>query len=272
VHCSLPLCHQLLIIVTGNYNFFNWLTIVICFPLFDDRFLAGLLVLPANIKRALAGDDRRRRWRSLTGALSWVLLALVVAATAVVCWHSFAVDWPRLVDGSAPNLNNPHPAVRIAFTRDQWAAFLHVATPLGLVAGAIFFVVNALRHVGLTVFAVTRLAAPAADDVSQDASDQHQRGGSKRKPAATAVKPRRQQRSLVSTVIGMWRVGYAVALVAVLSGLFLASLVPFAKSADKATLHELPQIVHTCYAYTQPWLATHSYGLFARYASSLQSI
>ena len=30
---------QLLIIATGNYNFFNLLTIALCIPLLDDEFL-----------------------------------------------------------------------------------------------------------------------------------------------------------------------------------------------------------------------------------------
>jgi lipase maturation factor 1 len=34
---------QLLIVVTGNYTFFNWLTIALCLPLFDDRALRRVL-------------------------------------------------------------------------------------------------------------------------------------------------------------------------------------------------------------------------------------
>jgi hypothetical protein len=212
------------------------------------------LVIPADTKRQLTGGDDRRSNR-LGDWLSRVVLTLVIAATAFVCWHAFEVDWPRLVDGSALDLNNPHPAVRVAFTRDQWAAFLHLLTPLSIAFGGAFFVINALRDVGQAIVA----------SLSITNGDQRDTGNERRSSQKPAPKPKRSWgRLLCSTVCGLWRVARAVALVAVLSGLFLATLVPYTRSADKATLSQLPDIARICYAHTQPWLVTHSYGLFAR--------
>lgn len=211
-------------------------------------------MIPAATKRQLTGGDDRRSNR-LGDWLSRVVLTLVIAATAFVCWHAFEVDWPRLVDGSAPDLNNPHPAVRVAFNRDQWAAFLHLLTPLSIAVGGAFFVINALRDVGQAIVA----------SLSTTHDDQRDTGKERRGSQKPAPKPKRSWgRALCSAVCGLWRVARAVALVAVLSGLFLATLVPYARSADKATLSQLPDIARTCYAHTQPWLVTHSYGLFAR--------
>jgi hypothetical protein len=39
------------IILTGNFAFFNWLTIALCLPLFDDRFWSRALPHPPSRKR-----------------------------------------------------------------------------------------------------------------------------------------------------------------------------------------------------------------------------
>jgi hypothetical protein len=237
---------QLSIILTGNYNFFNWLTIVLCFPLFDDRFLSTLLILPASAKRELGcgpGRRRRREW------LSWGLLVLVIAATGFVCWHAFEVDWARMFDGSAPNLTNPHPAVKLSFTPGQWAEFLHLATPLSITAGALFLVAHALR----SLWQATAFLRGSEADPSLKVA------------RANALEKKKPQQGSVRAGGGVRCLSHAVMLTAVLSCLFLASTVPFSKSADNATSAQLPAFARTCYAFTQPWLATHPYGLFARY-------
>ena len=69
---------QLLIIATGNYGFFNWLTIVLCCSLFDDAF--WLCALPFRLRSVFS--DRRDRlpetWfrRIVVGALAAALLSL----------------------------------------------------------------------------------------------------------------------------------------------------------------------------------------------------
>ena len=66
---------QLFIILTGNYNFFNLLTIAICLFLFDDA--AFLACLPGRLARRLESLPRRRPGR-VTGALLLGFAALAV--------------------------------------------------------------------------------------------------------------------------------------------------------------------------------------------------
>ncbi len=66
---------QALIIATGNYTFFNWLAILLCVPLLDDRLLGA--DRPAG--------NRARGWRWLTIPLAVVITFLTVVQTAQVC-------------------------------------------------------------------------------------------------------------------------------------------------------------------------------------------
>jgi hypothetical protein len=55
--CALLVSFQLLILATGNYGFFNLLTIVLCVALLDDRALRGLV--PARLRAHLPELARR---------------------------------------------------------------------------------------------------------------------------------------------------------------------------------------------------------------------
>ena len=70
---------QLLIIVTGNYTFFNWLTIALALMLCDDRALAA--VLPVR-RASAAGDGAARADRTLRRAIvtTPVMLVLLIAS------------------------------------------------------------------------------------------------------------------------------------------------------------------------------------------------
>jgi hypothetical protein len=71
---------QLLIIVTGNYTFFNWLTITLTVMLCDDRALAA--VLPDRLTRAAAvTTSRPRASRFRTAVTVPVMLVLLLAST-----------------------------------------------------------------------------------------------------------------------------------------------------------------------------------------------
>lgn len=51
---------QLVLILSGNLSFLNWLTIVVCLPCFDDRFWRGLLPrVPALVGRELEAPKAR---------------------------------------------------------------------------------------------------------------------------------------------------------------------------------------------------------------------
>ena len=64
---------QACIALTGNYTFFNLLTIVLCFTLFDDQHLRRFI--PARIRdRAGTRVSRLRPWRRAVAALSIILI------------------------------------------------------------------------------------------------------------------------------------------------------------------------------------------------------
>jgi predicted DCC family thiol-disulfide oxidoreductase YuxK len=54
---------EVLILLTGNYNFFNFLTIVLCLGLFDDRMLRARAVAPTRAAAAMP-------WRVLLAAMA----------------------------------------------------------------------------------------------------------------------------------------------------------------------------------------------------------
>ena len=71
---------QLAIALTGNYTFFNLLTIVLCIPLFDDQHLYGIL------RRAVPTTERAPRswlWATIPAGMlliavgAWQLLSMV---------------------------------------------------------------------------------------------------------------------------------------------------------------------------------------------------
>ncbi len=70
-----------LIAATGNYGFFNLLTIVLCIPLLDDRLLGRLV--PSEIRPA-APSPRRQKWATSSA----VAPALVITLSAVVFFAS----------------------------------------------------------------------------------------------------------------------------------------------------------------------------------------
>ena len=83
---------QVFILLTGNYTFFNWLTLALCLLLLDDFALTKLL--PRKLARFYAQPpapastlpDKRQRWR-------WVgvgpLAVVVVSITVVQLWSPF---------------------------------------------------------------------------------------------------------------------------------------------------------------------------------------
>lgn len=76
---------QVLIMLTGNYTFFNLLTIVLCIPLLDDRALGS-----SSPFRCGDPTTRWRRWITLPLAITITLITL--AQTFQVC--RLNVRWP----------------------------------------------------------------------------------------------------------------------------------------------------------------------------------
>jgi predicted DCC family thiol-disulfide oxidoreductase YuxK len=80
------LLFQLLIVLTGNYGFFNLLTMALCVLLFDDAALRPLL--PPGLKSRIVGRaPRAGRTATLTAA---VLALVVVPAGLDRIWQTFA--------------------------------------------------------------------------------------------------------------------------------------------------------------------------------------
>ena len=80
------LVHQILIALTGNYNFFNLLTIALCCSQFDDDFFRRLLRRPVTLQATLSPKQLRWEIPGLTlavvlSALSFGRMCQVVAPT-----------------------------------------------------------------------------------------------------------------------------------------------------------------------------------------------
>ncbi|XP_027024758.2 lipase maturation factor 2a [Tachysurus fulvidraco] len=81
---------QVLIILTGNYNFFNLLTVALCFSLLDDEHV-GLW---------LRRHTRQNETNSLRAALAWVCVVVEVGVYALLSYYTvlffdLKVDWDK---------------------------------------------------------------------------------------------------------------------------------------------------------------------------------
>lgn len=77
---------QILIAATGNYGFFNLLTLALCVPLLDDRALAGMPGVARWLPAAGAAGGRQRRasgYRAAVRVLAPLRTALAVLLVAV---------------------------------------------------------------------------------------------------------------------------------------------------------------------------------------------
>src|SRR4029077_11670959 len=92
--CGLLVAGQLGIALTGNYGFFNLLTIVLCVPLLDDALLRRVLPL------ALAGGEPEPRWKVYTVRGFAGVFALLAAL-------AFAREIAQTVPGARRPLENP---------------------------------------------------------------------------------------------------------------------------------------------------------------------
>jgi len=81
---------QLLILATGNYAYFNWLTIALILLLLDDG------AWPAWLRRRLVSRPAAREWPA---ALTWPVAGLVLAGSLVVFTAQLRLPmrWPRPV-------------------------------------------------------------------------------------------------------------------------------------------------------------------------------
>ena len=92
VACALLCLFQVVIAATGNYGFFNLLTIVLCLTLLDDHYISRLVPRAVATRRGsvMAGDEPRV-WRlAVTGA------ALAIGfMSAITVWHGSTYTRPH---------------------------------------------------------------------------------------------------------------------------------------------------------------------------------
>jgi len=65
---------ETLIFITGNYNFFNILTALLCLPLFDDAALYA--ILPRLFRKQIAPAPRRKIFLAIAGMLAVIIVSV----------------------------------------------------------------------------------------------------------------------------------------------------------------------------------------------------
>jgi len=76
------------IILTGNYNFFNLLTLSFCLFLFDDAALRWLF--PGRLQSRLSGNDSSRPVTKLNFSVALIVFIVVIFASTAQLWRIFS--------------------------------------------------------------------------------------------------------------------------------------------------------------------------------------
>lgn len=76
------------IILTGNYNFFNLLTLAFCLFLFDDAALRWLF--PEKLKSRITGKDLSRPVTRLGFSVASIVFIIVISASTAQLWRMFS--------------------------------------------------------------------------------------------------------------------------------------------------------------------------------------
>jgi hypothetical protein len=113
---------MILIILTGNYNFFNWLTIVLCLALIDDDWLSGKSNKPEEKRTKSITTDRYTR------VLHWLFHVIVIGSLLYVSINYFSLhlNWKQFRIDTA-----------IAFSMSDLEQFIRAAVPLSIWIGII---------------------------------------------------------------------------------------------------------------------------------------
>ncbi len=95
IACGATVFFQLLIGLTGNYNFFNLLTIALCLPLLDDFTLQKLL--PGTVRRFLSINHQLSTINPVRAWRAWLLgsfAGFVMLITTVEMLFNFRINFP----------------------------------------------------------------------------------------------------------------------------------------------------------------------------------
>jgi hypothetical protein len=84
---------QVLILLTGNYAYFNWLTIALCVMLLDDSFLRPWTPSWCEEPLALPSENR---WAALRKKGAWMFSAAVLYLTLIPFGEVIGIRWPPL--------------------------------------------------------------------------------------------------------------------------------------------------------------------------------
>ena len=283
----------MLIIITGNYNFFNYITILLCVPLLDDRFLSPFFsswrttTTTSTSSTPTHNSNNNNKGRESGGwwnALGYLLLLVCFGVTAWITLLSLRVDWTlaNSVQGwlSPPDLNNRRPMFALAFDMQQWNTFLGKTIPYSLVAGGVMLALAGLYSLGQ---AFHHALYPSDSDPNPQQQLQHKSGDQKKKKKKKKSNSNNSQSQhthhdkRTSThwsryVIHLpWGIVKVVVLFAAASAIFAASTVPFSNMAPE-TQRALPPAFINLYIATQNFRPVSGYGLFARMTTSRPEI
>jgi len=123
IGAALMILLQLVIAATGNFAYFNWLTIVLCITLFDDRFLRH--IFPTHLVAAMLESAQQSK--------PALLLRVIVAVVALVI---LVVSLTQLVMAtlSLPRVAIPRPVQELSNTLapfgivNSYALFVNMTT------------------------------------------------------------------------------------------------------------------------------------------------
>jgi len=119
IACVIQISLQILIALTGNYNFFNLLTIVLCFGLIDDQFLGY-----SQWETIEQEEERIKKSFSWILTLFRRLIHLIVVITYIyLTFRWFDIQW----DNKQKIITT-----KITFTRAQFDLFLRRFLPVCL--------------------------------------------------------------------------------------------------------------------------------------------
>lgn len=135
---------QFLIITSGNYNFFNLLTIFLCLSLVDDRHLYGSNTKPSKTS-------------TIEKLITGVSIALMIYWTGIYFAIELGKEVPvdsktsKFMNAVLISRNNPK-TIFLDFSFQEFEAFLKNAVPISIAIGAISFGTTALSSLYQLVF------------------------------------------------------------------------------------------------------------------------
>ncbi|EEC00253.1 lipase maturation factor, putative, partial [Ixodes scapularis] len=225
---------QLLILVTGNYNFFNLLTLALCLSLVDDEYLLNAVGRSTFYRKSLMRTTRR----VLAKTASLLTLCCLTFATVKLFQVQLYPDWTF--------------GCRIAFTPKQFEELLAKTMPVTIWMGAASLAVTILLSLQRSFFSLNQYTVLQEDDKCM-AEERHNGGNA---ACRSLFEERGLLRKLFSTC------GTVLCSTAAV-WLFCVSLVPFS-TLDYNLHSKLWPVVRQWHSKVEPFHVASSYGLFRR--------